>query len=155
MGWVFGGAVKQEDEEKGNVPISDTDFTFPYFGKYNMENWKNLGSRDESGGDAAITTTTYQKGLRLLEISIVEVGDYGYIRSYKLMDDSRKLLRERTLNFTADMEFQELTETIKNYTTDPKKVYTRMQKIHKPLALLNNKPLMVNGSWTIEELSEN
>ena len=39
-GWVFGGAVKQIDEEKGNNPISDTNFTFPYFGKYNMENWK-------------------------------------------------------------------------------------------------------------------
>ncbi|MDF1696272.1 MAG: SH3 domain-containing protein [Saprospiraceae bacterium] len=152
IGWVFGGAVKKKGEEKGNDIIDDINFSFPYFGKYDLNDWKNLGSKDESGGDAEITTTIYQKGLKFIEVSIVEVGDYGYSRNYKLMDDKKNILRERRLNFSADVDFRELTETVKDYTASPNKIYSRTQKIEKHHSQLNAKPILVNGEWQESEL---
>ncbi len=38
-GWVFGGAVKQENEIKGNDIITKEKFDFPYFGKFDLSSW--------------------------------------------------------------------------------------------------------------------
>jgi hypothetical protein len=46
-GWVFGGAVRREGEPKGNGPITDTEFDFPIFGKYDLSEWKKTGERRE------------------------------------------------------------------------------------------------------------
>ena len=39
-GWVFGGAVKRKDEEKGNAEMTATKFDFEKFGQFNLSSWK-------------------------------------------------------------------------------------------------------------------
>ena len=147
-GWVFGGAVKRKDETKGNEIIDDNGFDFPHFGRFNLRTWNKESTKDESGGDAQNTTTTYRKGDQVLEITIGDVGDYGYSRTYKLMDVDRKILKERRLSFSADVGFRELEEVVKDYMANPPKQYTRSQKFEKHHSQLNDLPMMVNGDWT-------
>lgn len=149
-GWVYGGAVKHKDESKGNELITNQKFDFPYFGKYNLTSWEKSTAKDESGGDAEIETTVYKKDNQTLEVSIVEVGEYGYSRYYTLKDENGKVLKERAFNFSADIK--EMTETVKDFTTST--LYERKQKIGVHYAQLNAKPVMVNGSWNKSELKE-
>ena len=147
-GWVFGGAVRRKGESKGNKMIDDENFEFPHFGSFKLEEWEKLSTKDESGGDAEIITTTYKKGNQVLEISIVDVGDYGYGRIYRLLGADNKLLKERELNFSADAEMRELRETVKDFTTQPTRLFIRTQQIKKHHSQLNALPKMVNGVWT-------
>ena len=153
-GWVFGGAVKRKGEEKGNAILTDEVFEFPHFGSFNLREWEKGATKDESGGDAEIATTTYKKGNQVLEISRVDVGDYGYGRTYKLMDANNNILKERELNFSADAEMRELREVVKDYSTKPGKQYTRTQSLKKHHSQLNAWPLMVNGDWTEGSIEE-
>ncbi|MCP3930281.1 MAG: SH3 domain-containing protein [Bacteroidetes bacterium] len=153
-GWVFGGAVKRKEETKGNGIIDDKKFDFPYFGSFNLKDWKKQSTKDESGGDAEILTTTYKKGDQILEISHIDVGDYGYGRTYKFMDIFGKTFRERELNFIADAEYRELREVVKDYASDPQKQYVRTQKFKKHSSQLNALPLMVNGHWTTSAIDD-
>lgn len=148
-GWVFGGAVKLPDEAKGNEVLSETNFRFPYFGTFDLSDWTKLSDKDESGGDASIITTTYKRKNQYLEVSKVDIGGYGYERSYKLMDENKKVLKERALKFSADMELRELRETVIDYTKSPAKEYSRTQQLKKHHSQLNSLPLMVNGNWII------
>lgn len=150
-GWVFGGTVKKKDEEKGNEIISDINFNFPYFGTYDLSTWKKMAPKDESGGDAEIETTVYQKGNLAMEVSIMEVGEYGYGRTYVLKENDA-ILKERNFQFTADMEFRELTEVVKDYTQNPPKQYSRSQPLDTHFIQLNAKPIMVNGDWKTTNL---
>ncbi len=152
-GWVFGGAVKRKDETKGNNVISDEKFDFPHFGKFDLSGWKKENTDKGGEGDVEITTTTYKKGNQLLEISSSDMFDYGYGRTYKLMDANGKTLKERTLYFIADTDVKELTEVVKNFTTSPTKVYQRSQKFKKHHSQFSSLPMMVNGNWS--ESSEN
>lgn len=152
-GWVFGGAVKTENEEKGNKALSDVKLAFPYFGRFDLREWKKMPSRDESEGDAEIITTPYKKGGMLLEISNVEVGEYGYQRKYKLYDLDMKLVRLREFKYTTDIEFGELTEVVKNFRSSPPKQYKRIQNLKKHYSQLNARPFMVNGEWEESVLS--
>ena len=147
-GWVFGGAVRRKGESKGNKIITEEHFEFPHFGSFNLKEWERLSQKDESGGDAEIITTIYKKGNQVLEISYIDVGDYGYGRTYRLMDSDNKILKERELNFSADAEIRELKEVVKDFTTQPRKQYTRIQKFKKHHSQLNALPLMVNGIWS-------
>ena len=153
-GWVFGGAVKAPNESKGNEIISDTDFDFPHFGNFDLKEWKNLGTKDESGGDADINTTTYKRRSLTLEFSKVEVGEYGYQRLYKLIDANGKIVKERAFKHMADYQFGEMIEEVKDYTVSPAVRYKRSQIINKHYSQLNSLPLMVNGDWVQSELTE-
>ncbi len=147
-GWVYGGAVKREGEQKGNDIVDDNNFDFPHFGKFNLDEWKKQSTEDESGGDADITTTTYVKGKQKMKVTIANVGDYGYSRTYSLTDDNNNKLKEREFEFTADAESRKLIETVKDYTSNPPITYTRSQKMEKHYMQLNAWPLMVNGPWS-------
>lgn len=93
-------------------------------------------------------TTTCKKGNQVLEISIVDVGDYGYSQAYRLMGtEDGELLKERELMFSVDTDMRELRETVKDFTTQPRKQYTRSQKFKKHHSQLNALPMMVNGVW--------
>ena len=145
-GWVFGGAVKREGETKGNDPISDDRFFYPHFGRFDLSTWEKVASKDESGGDAEIDISNYKKGRRMLEITRTDVGEYGYSRYYKLMENNGKVLKIRDFEFVAD-GLNELNETVNVYTSNPPTKYSRSQKLDKHVILLNGRPLMVNGTW--------
>ncbi len=145
-GWVFGGAVKRDGEVKGNAIINDQQFEFPHFGKYHLKDWTKLSSQDESGGDAEINTTIYKKENQFLEMTIVEVGEYGYSRTYRLLDADKKVLKERLLDFEIDPLI--LREIVNDYTSQPVKKYSRSQTMKQHFMQLNTRPLMVSGQWT-------
>ena len=148
-GWVFGGAVKRKGETKGNSIIDENNFDFPHFGNFNLKDWQKEPPKDEIGGDAEINTTRYKRGNQILEISVVDVGDYGYGRTHKLMDANNTLLKEREFRFSADVELRELREVVKDFTADPPKQYKRVQTLDKHHSQLNALPMMVNGNWVV------
>lgn len=145
-GWVFGGAVKRPNEEKGNQIITDTNLDFPYFGRYDLSKWEELGTTDESGGDAEITTKRYQKGAQIMEVSTTDMGEYGYSYSWKLTDVENRMLLERTLSFQADMDML-LTESVTNRIESPAVQYTRSEQLPQHPVQLGGEPMMVNGAW--------
>ena len=150
-GWVFGGAVKRPDEQKGNQIISATQLDFPYFGRYDLSNWKELDTASESGGDAESKTKRYQKEGQILSVTETDMGDYGYGYSYKLTDVEDRVLLERELSFQADMDML-LTETVTNRIESPAVEYSRSEKLPSHPVQLNGRPMMVNGSWTKKAL---
>jgi hypothetical protein len=153
-GWVFGGAIKYETEKKGNAPIDDTKFDFPNFGSFDLSEWKNEGTKDESGGDAEIKTTTYSKNGQTIEVSKVDVGEYGYGSVHKLYDSNLRLLKQRDFNFMTDANFREIVEIVKDYTATPPKQYMRSQKLTKHYLQLNAYPLLANGQWKVSDLDD-
>lgn len=148
-GWVFAAALRREGEYKGNEVISDTRFNFQAFGEYDLSQWQKQAAEESAGGDAETTTTVYQKGDRVLEITHTELGDYGYINSYKLMSDSGELLKERELTFEVDPELL-LRETVTDHLAGQR--YVRSQPMSQHFMQLNARPLMATGEWTITEL---
>lgn len=152
-GWVFGGAVKQAGENKGNDILNDTQFEFPIFGNFDLSEWEKRSSSDESGGDAEIEVSTYQNGNQLLEITQSDVGEYGYNREYKLIDTKKNLLKIRTFHFEVDPELK-VVEIVKDYTSEPAKQYTRTQPISTHFMQLNARPMMARGEWTITTLDQ-
>lgn len=152
-GWVFGGAVKGEGEMKGNAIIDDLHFNFPAFGNFDLSQWQEISSVNTEGGDAETKTKRYQKADQLLEISATDVGEYGYTRTYQLMDVAENVMKERNFSFEADPEFR-ITETVTDYTNTPSIRYTRSQPIKLHFMQLNELPLMATGNWTESELEE-
>jgi len=148
-GWVFGGAVKKKGQIKGNEIITNEKFNFPHFGSFDVTTWTNLGVTDSGGGDAETKTYRYQKNNQILEIEKTDVGEYGYYRTYRLMNAKSTLLNEREFSFTVDMSNEpytmELTETVKDFST--KKQYMRKQTLGKHFMSLNAYPEMVLGVW--------
>jgi len=151
IGWVFGGTVKKVNEIKGNEIITDTNFDFPHFGKYDLSTWKNISTKDESGGDAEIETTIYKRGNQTITMSISEVGEYGYGRDY-ILKVNDTIQKQRSFHFTADYEFSEITESVKDFSQNPPKQYNRSQPVETHFMQLNAKPIMVNGTWTTTNL---
>jgi len=150
-GWVFGGAVKEKEEKKGNAPITDTKFDFPHFGSFDLSQWKNLGTRTE-GEEVDYVITTYQKGDQILEVTNSSMGEMHYGHSYSLMDGNKKVLKTRAFDFPGTGEIKELTETVKDYTSTPAKEYTRKQNLKKHFYKLNARPVMVNGTWSSKSI---
>lgn len=153
-GWVFGGAVKRENEAKGNAPLTDESFNFPNFGRFDLTAWTKGPDRKESGGDAEITTQTYQRAGERLEISQTELGEYGYGRSYRLLGSKGKVLKTRELDFSVDPKLM-LTETVIDYTTQPPTQYQRTQAMPKHYLQLNARPVMAAGPWKTTALPSN
>ncbi|AXG69865.1 bacterial SH3 domain protein [Kordia sp. SMS9] len=154
VGWVYGGAVHQKGDTKGNDIITKDKFDFNHFGKFDVSSWTDLGITRREGGDAETVTNSYLKGNQIIEIEKTDVGEYGYYHTYRLMDAKRKLLKERTFSFNADAgdskPKMELTETVKDFIS--KKEYTRTQTLSEHFMQLNARPQMVNGTWEEAEL---
>ncbi len=150
-GWVFGGAVKHPNEEKGNQVISATQLDFPYFGRYDLDKWEALDNTSESGGDAESNTKRYQKGAQVLAITETDMGEYGYSYTYQLSDVEKRVLLERTLSFQADMDML-LSETVINRIENPAVEYSRSMKLPKHPIQLNGRPMLVNGEWSKKQL---
>lgn len=148
-GWVFAGALKREDDYKGNAVNSDTNFSFQAFGDFDLSEWTKKETAESAGGDAETNTTTYQKGDQVLEIDLLEMGDYGYTHSYKIKSASGDLQKERVFSFEVDPDLI-LRETVTDHLA--KKQYVRSQPISKHFAQLNARPIMATGEWTITEL---
>ncbi|WP_298418371.1 SH3 domain-containing protein [uncultured Kordia sp.] len=149
-GWVYGGAVKNEGDDIGNEIITDEQFDFIHFGKFDLTTWKNISIKNEEAGDAETQITTYHKDGKILEISKSEFGEYGYEYRYVLKDSKHNILKEREFYFMVDggayeNRVMELIEIVKDYTN--KVQYTRSQKTSKHFMQMNAKPLMVNGVW--------
>jgi hypothetical protein len=146
-GWVFGGAVRREGEPKGNGPITDTEFDFPIFGKYDLSEWKKTGERRE-GEEVDYTITTYRKSGRILEITTSNRGEFFYGTTHKLMNLEKEVLKVRKFDFTADVDLHILSETVTDFTVTPPRAFTRTQRLDQHFYKLNARPLMVNGQWT-------
>ncbi|MEM1320843.1 MAG: SH3 domain-containing protein [Bacteroidota bacterium] len=151
-GWVFRGAVKRKGEDKGTALTKATHIRFPHFGNFNLARWTRLSNQDQSGGDAENNTQIYASldGQQILEISQTDVGEYGYSRSYKLMDQQFQLLKFRALQYETDPALL-LTEKV--YDLEAAKVYRRSQPFKKHYMQLKSKPLQAKGEFNVEELS--
>ncbi len=154
-GWIFGGAVKQKNEQKGNAILTKEKFNFPHFGAFDLSEWKNIKSDKFGQGDVEGTSTFYQKGDKILEIEESDMGDYGYSYSQKLMDANKKTLKERAFRLSPSMEQDEKSkfiEEVKDFTQNPVKKYSRVQELNVPSYQLKPKPVMAFGKWKIESL---
>ncbi|MFK8161995.1 MAG: SH3 domain-containing protein [Lewinella sp.] len=148
-GWVFAGALKREVELKGNTTNSDTRFSYPVFGDYDLSKWEKTSETDDGGGDAESITTTYKKDDQLLKINRTDVGEYGYYSTFILTNTKGDLLKSRNFNFEVDPELL-IRETVIDYLS--MKEYVRSQPMSKHFMQLNERPQMVTGEWTITEL---
>jgi uncharacterized protein YgiM (DUF1202 family) len=150
-GWVFGGAVKEKEDMKGNAAISDAEFDFPAFGFFQLKDWTLLTETNKGEGDAEIKTQVYRStSNQVLEIQATEVGEYGYSNTYRLKDAEGNLLKKREFGFTVDPNT--ITEEVVDYTDIPAKRYTRSQELDKHFTQLNDRPLMAQGAWKIERI---
>ena len=151
-GWVFGGALKREDEQKGNAVISKKKFAFPVFGEYDLDQWQKLATKPgEDEGDFDTETSTYKRGKQLLEIYSYD-GEYGYGHIYKLKTSTGKVLKERHFSYSNDA--REITETILDFTADPPREYSRSQPTKMSSFQLTSRPLMLTGPWTEKGLDD-
>ena len=150
-GWVFGGAVKRKDELKGNAPIDEKKFRFPVFGEFDLNEWTYESVQlDNDEGDVDGENNYYRRGDQTLLIRNYE-SEYGYGYVYVLKTTSGQVLKERFFDFSNDV--LEMTETVKDYTTDPSREYSRSQKTKLASRQLNAKPVMLSGPWTEKNIS--
>lgn len=148
-GWVFGGAVKKEDEMKGNGVMREDELDFPIFGVFKLSEWEKLPSESGEVGDAEYERDRYRApNGQVLEIDLTDLGEYGYTNSYSLKDAKGNLLKERNLNLSVDVEMRLLTETVTDHTDIPAKRYVRTQEIMSR----NVEPQMASGAWTTERI---
>ena len=155
-GWVFGGAVRNPDEIKGNAPLNDKQINFPIFGAYNLDKWDLIQpATTTAGGDAETVTTKYRDDRgQILTIEKTTVGEYGYTDRY-VLESGQDYLKVRELTFTTNLGdpdgTHELTERVEDYLNS--EVYVRSQQIDKHYMSLNAYPRMVRGEWQKKPLT--
>ncbi|MEN0004105.1 MAG: right-handed parallel beta-helix repeat-containing protein [Bacteroidota bacterium] len=155
-GWVFGGAIKQKEEEKGNAPITLEQFDFLYFGSFDLTTWELVRSNEnDPESDVSGEIVLFQKEDRYLEVETAE-SEYYDLYQYKLMDLGRNVLKLRTFRREpAETESAILfTEKVIDYTASPAKEYLRTQAIPSKYFPLNADPKMATGQWTTQETEE-
>ena len=156
-GWVFGGAVKQKNEQKGNAVLTKEKFDFPYFGAFDLSEWKKLKDEDVGSEEVDGTLTTYQKGGKRLEIEQWSMGEMGFGYRHVLVDTdaSNPILKERSISFSPGFDqANTITELVKDFTQNPPVQYSRVQEINVSLYDLKPFPLMVLGTWKEEMVPE-
>ena len=157
-GWVFGGAIRAEGEEKGNKPFDEKKFTLPYFGTFDLSEWKEVSATDEAGGDAEINTRVFERGGRVLKIEKTTVGEYGYTDTHTLSLDGEPE-RTRTLTFSVNPgnDGQDhrylLEERVVDHLATPPVTRLRRQTLNEHYFTLG-RPVMVNGVWVEERMGE-
>jgi len=150
--WVFGGAVKSYNEEKGNPPNSALKFNFPSFGAYNLHNWKRVSEEISNNADATFNTSTYQhpSEQRKMVITKTDLGEYGYSINHELLGVNDKPILSRTVHF--DNEKKTLTEEVITHNMYPKRKATRTQEIGVSYLELNGRPILTQGEWRFEAI---
>lgn len=144
-GWVFGGAVKREGEEKGNAEMTAKKFNFEKFGQFDLASWKLVSTNDSSGEEVDAKTTTYKKGGETLKIEESSMGEFYYGYNHIWLKDGEKV-KERDFSFSAgDADHFFVTEIVKDYSTSEQ--HERKQGIDKHFDSLNAKPMMARGTW--------
>ena len=155
-GWVFGGAIKQKNETKGNPPMTKEKFDFPYFGKYDLSGLGKTGPTDVSESEEMDESlVSYHKDDEILKIFTWDMGDMGYGYRYLLQDGNEEdlILKEREISFSPGFDQPNtISEIVKDYTQKPAKQYSRIQKINASRIDLKPFPLMASGSWKEEML---
>lgn len=121
-------------------------FDFEHFGSFDLTDWKQMPASTEEGGDVEIETTVYEKDGLTLEISAVNMGEYGYATRHALKDANGQVQKIRILEFTN--EPFSVTETVQDYTVKPAKKFTRTQETGKHYSQLNPLPTAATGDWT-------
>lgn len=155
-GWVFGGAVKQENETKGNDPMTKEAFDFPYFGRFDVSGWGKTGPTDVSESEEMDESlVSYIKGDEILKIVTWDMGDMGYGYRYQIQDGKEEdlILKEREISFSPGFDQSNtLSEIVKDFTQNPPMQYSRIQKVNVSRHDLKPFPLMALGSWKEEML---
>ncbi|MEM9821897.1 MAG: SH3 domain-containing protein [Bacteroidota bacterium] len=154
IGWVFGGALKKEGEDKGNALNTAQRFSYPHFGDFNLNEWTKNGTRDDSSEEVDASTNIYTKGTQSLEISNRSMGEMSWGKSYTLKDANGKVLKERSIRISA-VNDNTLTESVRDYTRTPPVEYSRNTVLNKHFSQINPKPDMASGEWKMSELREN
>ncbi len=155
-GWVFGGAVKQENENKGNDIITNEKFDFPYFGKFDLSSWSKTDKVDISEDEELDRSlVSYKKGDQILKIEEWSMGEMGYGYRYLLQDGNEEdlILKEREISFSPGFDQPNtLSEIVKDFTQNPPMQYSRIQKVNVSRYDLKPFPLMALGNWKEEIL---
>jgi hypothetical protein len=157
-GWVFQGAIKKPGEVKGNA--LSTGLVFDHFGTIELGEWTKVDAKTSAGGDAESNVVTYKKGNQFLKIDIVDVGEYGWSKTYQLLDANKKVLRERSMSFESNVNADEVyihtaVESAKDYSSTPVKEFMRSNVLDKSWSFLNPKPEMATGPWkTVDQKAE-
>lgn len=148
-GWVFGGAVKREGEEKGNDEITATKFNFEKFGQFDLSSWRKVSTDNTSGDERDMISTIYERGNDTLIIVESSIGELYYDYHYVWSKNGTTIVRDFSFGFSDPYDFV-VTETISDFKKSKK--YERKQVIGKPFSTLNAKPMMARGEWEAKEL---
>ncbi len=151
-GWVYGGAVKRKNEQKGNDIITKDKVDFPYFGTYDLTKWEKVSSKPLDGEEIDGTVVTYKKGDRSLEITQSSMGEFYYGYDYRLLDADKNILKARKFDFNGDGN--EIAETVTDYTQNPPKQYVRKQNLDVHFYQLKPRPVMALGNWSVRTIEE-
>lgn len=152
--WVFAGGLRRPGEVKGPSILPTTQLDYTHFGSFDLTTWKRVARRDEGEEEVDVLTEVYEKEGRQLEVSLAERGEFYYGWSYALRDAKGELLKQRRLEFTADTDFNELSETVVDYTVQPPREYRRVQTLSQHFSQLPTKPDRATGEWTVKSREE-
>lgn len=150
-GWIFGGAVRQKDEQKGNKPPSDTKLYFPYFGTYDLSEWTKKSDETTEEGDATTRLAVYTSDGKTMTITETSVGEYGYTNKHTITDPEGTMMLERTFEFETTPNFR-VVETVDNRIQEPAERHVREQELDKHYIMLKDQPVMANGPWITTRL---
>lgn len=142
-GWIFGGAVKRQGEDKG---VNRSSMSIGELTQLQLQQWTKGTEWKSGGGDAENVTTLYTKGALTLAIHKTEVGEYGYSRTYELFNKAYQLIKKRTVNWESDPSFS-LKETVIDLETAPAITYTRSQAFQQHFYQLKPRPETVKGDF--------
>lgn len=147
-GWVFQGATKRLGEDKGNALNTKQQFSYPHFGTFDLSTWKKMPDRDDSSDELDVTTSIYKKENRILEISTNSMGEFYWGKDFKLFDNNKQLLKQRSISISSDSESgSQLEELVKDFSSNAPMEYVRSQKLKKHFSQINPKPDMAKGVW--------
>lgn len=150
-GWVFGGAVQREGENKG---IKRSNMSIGELANLEMSQWAQRNEWKSGAGDAESVTTIYEKGDLTLVIRKTEVGEYGYSRTYDLFDKNYQLVKRRFVDWGGEHPTFSLTETITDLASNPAKTFKRSQVFSKHFFQLKPRPESVQGDFEEAPLDE-
>ena len=148
-GWIFGGAVKRQGEDKG---VKRSSMSIGELTQLQLQQWTKGIEWKSGGGDAENVTTLYTKGGLTLAVQKTEVGEHGYSRTYELFNKAYQLIKKRTVNWESDPSFS-LKETVIDLETEPAKTYTRSQAFQQHFYQLKPRPETVKGDFVEGTLS--
>lgn len=150
-GWVFGGAVQREGENKG---VRRSTMSVGELAKLEISQWTKQVEWTSGAGDAEDVTTIYNKGDLTLAIRKTEVGEYGYSRTYDLYNKDYQLMKRRFVEWSGEHPSFSLTETITDLESNPAKILKRSEKFSKHFFQLKPRPESVSGHFEEGTIAE-